>query len=150
MRNDFCACMRDYGGSPYALNVEQMAMRNQNFRTAVWTGEDMQMTLMCIPPCGEIGMEIHKDTDQFIRVERGNAVVMMGRCREQMEFRQNLCSGDAVFVPAGTWHNIVNVGSVSLKVSTIYAPPHHPKGTVHCTKEDAEHGEDGGMTPYGR
>lgn len=127
----------DHGGSPYVLNVEQMAMRNQNFRTAVWTGNYLQMTLMCIPPGGEIGIEMHHDTDQFIRIERGNAVVKMGRCKEEMASCRRVCIGDAIFVPAGTWHNIINSGSCLLKVSSIYAPPHHPKGTVHVTKEDA-------------
>lgn len=96
------------------------------------------MTLMCIPPCGEIGLEIHEDTDQFIRVEQGKAIVKMGKCRNQLDCRQDLCRGDGVFVPAGTWHNIVNTGRESLKVSSIYAPPHHPRGTVERTKSDAE------------
>lgn len=113
-------------------------MENQTFRTAVWTGGYLQMTLMCIPPCGEIGLEIHEDTDQFIRVERGKAVVKMGKYRTHLDFMQSICTGDGVFVPAGTWHNIVNVGGAPLRLSSIYAPPHHPKGTVHYTKEDAE------------
>lgn len=136
MRYDNYASLRDYGENPYALNMEQMSMENQNFRTAVWTGKYLQMTLMCISPCGEIGLEIHTDTEQFIRVERGKAVVKMGKCKTQLDFIQDLCTGDAVFIPAGTWHNIVNVGRNPLRVSSIYAPPHHPKGTVHCTKED--------------
>lgn len=135
------AGLKDYGGSLYALNVEQMAMRNQNFRTAVWTGNYLQMTLMCIPPHGEIGLEIHPDTDQLIRIESGNAVVKAGKNKNQLEFRQRLSVGDAVFIPAGTWHNVVNSGENSLRVSSVYAPPHHPKGTVHRTKEEAERKE---------
>ncbi len=99
------------------------------------------MTLMCIPPCGEIGLEIHQDTDQFIRIEGGRAVVKMGKFENQLDFRQSLCIGDAVFIPAGTWHNIVNVGGCPLKVTSIYAPPRHPRGTIQCTKEDAEREE---------
>ena len=95
------------------------------------------MTLMCIPPCGDIGLEIHEDTDQYIRVEMGRAAVRMGKCKNQLNFQQNLCRGDGIFIPAGTWHNIVNTGRSSLKVSSVYAPPHHPRGTVHYTKEDA-------------
>lgn len=132
---------RLWGGNPYALNMEQMAMKNQNFRTAIWTGRYLQMTLMCIPPCGEIGLEIHQDTDQFIRIEGGRAVVKMGKFENQLDFRQSLCIGDAVFIPAGTWHNIVNVGGCPLKVASIYAPPRHPRGTIQCTKEDAEREE---------
>lgn len=138
MRYDNCMCLKDYGNDPYVLNVEQMAMKNQTFRTAIWTGRHLQMTLMCIPPCGEIGLEIHEETDQFIRIECGRAAVQMGKCKNQLDFRQNLCKGDAIFIPAGTWHNIVNIGRCPLKVSSIYAPPNHPKGTIHCTKEDAE------------
>ncbi len=141
MNCEYRVCQKDYGANPYVANIGQMAVQNQNFRTAIWTGCHLQMTLMCIPPCGEIGLELHADTDQFVRVEQGNAVVKMGRRKERMDFYQNMRSGDAVFIPAGTWHNIVNAGRNFLKVSSIYAPPHHPKGTVHRTREEAEREE---------
>ena len=96
------------------------------------------MTLMCIPPCGEVGMEIHHDMDQYIRVEEGQALVCMGARKEKPEFRRRLDTGDAFFVPSGTWHNVQNTGKCSLKLSSIYGPPHHPRGTVHPTKADAE------------
>lgn len=131
----------DNGPNPYVANIQQEAVENQNFRTAIWTGCHLQMTLMSIPPCGEIGLEIHTDTDQLIRVEQGRAVVKMGRCKNQLDFQQNMCSGDAVFIPAGTWHNVVNIGRNPLKVSSVYAPPNHPRGTVHPTKEDAQREE---------
>ena len=99
------------------------------------------MTLMCIPPCGEIGPEVHEDTDQFIKVEQGTALVKMGGCEKQPHFRQNMCKGDAVFIPAGTWHNVVNTGKTSLKLSSIYAPPHHPRGTVQRSKADSDREE---------
>ena len=130
--------MSDYGPYPYAVNVERLAMENRNFRTAVWTGCHMQMTVMMIPMCGEIGLEVHPETDQFIRVEQGRAVVQMGECKERVEFQQNLCKGDAVFIPAGMWHNVLNTGRQPLRLSTIYAPSQHPRGTVHRTKADAE------------
>lgn len=128
----------DYGPNPYVTNIEQMAIRNQNFRTVIWTGEHMQATLMCIPPCGEIGLEIHPSTDQFIRIEQGCAIVIMGKLKNYMDFRQNMSKNDAVFIPAGNWHNIMNVGKQVLKVSVLYAPPNHPKDTIHRTKEDSE------------
>lgn len=128
----------DYGPNPYVTNIEQMAIRNQNFRTVIWTGDHMQATLMSIPPCGEIGLEIHPYTDQFIRIEQGCAIVVMGKSKNHMDFRQNMSKNDAVFIPAGNWHNIMNVGKQVLKVSVIYAPPNHPKGTIHRTKEDSE------------
>ncbi|MGN0435194.1 MAG: cupin domain-containing protein [Wujia sp.] len=128
----------DYGGMPYVANIEKRAVQNTNFRTTIWTGCNLQMTLMCIPPCGEIGLEIHKDTDQFIRVEQGMAVVVMGKRRSCLDFEQKMCKGDAAFIPAETWHNVVNLGRTPLKLSVFYAPPNHQKGTVHRTKADAE------------
>lgn len=128
----------DHGADPFAANIPCAARQNQNFRTAFWTGCQMQMTLMCIPPCCEIGLEMHPDTEQVIRVECGQAKVCMGSCRENLDIRCCLGEGDAVFVPAGTWHNVCNTGNCPLKLSSVYAPPHHPHGTVHRTKEDAE------------
>lgn len=128
----------DYGACSYATNVGRMARQNTHFRTALWTGCHLQMTLMCIPRCGEIGVEIHEDTDQFIRVEQGQAMVLLGECENRMDMRQGLMQGDGVFVPAGTWHNIINTGNCCLKVSSIYAPPHHPWRTVQRDKESGE------------
>ena len=125
----------DYGPNPYAANIEQKAMVNENFRYAVWTGDRLQMTLMCIPLCGEIGLEMHDDTDQFIRVEQGCGCVKMGECQNRQDFRKNLSKGDVAFVPAGTWHNVINTGRGPLKISSIYAPPNHPRGTLERTKE---------------
>lgn len=133
--------LTDNGGKPYLSNIEQTAMRNRNFRTSIWTGSNLQMTLMCIPPCGDIGQEIHENTDQFIRVEHGTALVVLGKCKDKIDIRQRLSRGDAVFIPAGTWHNIINAGNNVLRVSSIYAPPNHPKGTIHHTKEEAEREE---------
>ncbi len=128
----------DYGPNPYVANIEQEALQNRNFRTVVWTGCHLQMTVMCIPPCGEIGLEVHGDTDQLIRVEQGRAAVRIGKCADKPVFQQNMCEGDAVFIPAGTWHNVVNIGRQALKVSSVYAPPNHPRGTVHFTRADVE------------
>lgn len=133
-----CAEKIDNGAKPYMTNVEMMTLQNPNFRTAIWTGKYMQMTVMCIPSCGEIGLEIHPETDQLIRVEQGRAVVKMGKSKGCLDFQRNMCGGDTAFIPAGTWHNVVNIGRNPLKVSVIYAPPHHARGTVHRTKADVE------------
>lgn len=125
----------DYGPDPYTANIEQKAIANENFRYAVWTGDRLQMTLMCIPICGEIGLEMHDDTDQFIRIEQGCGRVMMGECQGRQDFRKMLNKGDVAFMPAGTWHNIINTGRGALKISSIYAPPNHPSGTLERTKE---------------
>ena len=136
-----CSKTLDHGPMPYVVNIECMAKKNCTFRTAVWTGCHLQMTLMCIPPCGDIGMEMHEDTDQLIRVEQGRALVIMKSCNDASEIERVIGKNDVVFVPAGTRHNIVNIGEMNLKVSSTYAPPNHPRGTVHCTKADAEEEE---------
>lgn len=135
MNHCSCEVSQDKGRDPYALSVRKAACINQNFRTAIWTGRYLQMTVMCIAPQEEIGLEIHSDTDQFIRIECGTAIVMMGGCKTRQEYCRQLCKGEGVFVPAGMWHNIKNTGNGLLKLSSIYAPPHHPKGTVQRLKE---------------
>lgn len=133
-----CGCETDHGPKPYATNIMHTARQNHNFRTAFWSGCHLQMTLMCIPVCGDIGVEMHSDTDQFIRVEEGQAIVRMGTCKDKLDFHYRLGVGDAVFVPSGTWHNVSNTGNCPLKLSSLYAPPKHPRGTIHHTKADAE------------
>lgn len=141
MSYSHCNNLTDHGPNPYVTNIKQAALQNPNFRTAVWTGCHLQMTVMCILPCGEVGLEVHEGTDQLIRVEQGTAVVKIGKCADQPDFQQNMCKGDAVFIPAGTWHNVVNIGRNALKLSSVYAPPNHRRGTVHLTKADAEREE---------
>ena len=131
----------DPGSVPFTANMAQTALQNRNFRRAVWTGNHLQWTVMCIPIRGEIGVEMHPETDQLIRVEAGQAAVHMGTCRGKLHFRQILNAGDGVLVPCGTWHNVVNVGNRPLKLSSLYAPVQHPRGTVHRTKAEAEKAE---------
>ena len=128
----------DYGPEPFIIDIEKAAQENTNYRAALWTGRHLQLTLMSIPVGGEIGLEMHSDTDQFLRIEIGHGIAMMGPSEKQLNNRQIVCSGYAVFVPAGTWHNIVNTGNCPLKIYTIYAPPHHPHGTVQATKAAAD------------
>lgn len=128
----------DYGAEPYAADIEQLSAQNTNFRTAIWTGQHLQTTIMCIPPYEDIGLEMHPDTDQLIRIEQGHARIKMGKNRGLSDFQQELRKGDVAFIPAGTWHNIINTDWIPLKVSSVYAPPNHPEGTIHPTKADAE------------
>jgi mannose-6-phosphate isomerase-like protein (cupin superfamily) len=129
-------CGTDYGPEPFVGSITAAAKQNQNFRIAYWTGNHLQMTLMNIPVRGDIGVEMHPDTDQYIRIESGQALVRMGECRENLCGSHHVRAGDGVFVPRGTWHNIINTGSCPLKLSSIYAPPQHPRGTIHRTKAD--------------
>ncbi|HPR40038.1 MAG TPA: cupin domain-containing protein [Oscillospiraceae bacterium] len=128
----------EYNPEPLMVNIPQAAWQNQNFRAVLWTGNRLQMVLMSIPVREEIGAEVHTAVDQMIRVEEGQAAVQVGSDKDHLSDPKRLGRGDAVFVPAGTWHNIINLGSRPLKLSTIYAPPNHPVGTVQHTKADAE------------
>lgn len=128
-------CKNEHGGEVYVFNVEKAAHRNQNFRESVWTGNYLQMTLMSIPCAKSIGVELHDDTDQYIRIEHGYALLLTGDNPNCLLNKKKLCKGDAVFIPAGVWHNVVNIGRCALKISSVYAPPHHPK----CTLEKHNH-----------
>lgn len=144
--NSFCPMdcgspMADPGAVPFDRNIPQASQKNHNFRTVLWTGNRLQLTVMCIPLRGEIGWELHPDTDQLIRVEEGQASIRMGKSRDQTLFQRCLGVGDAVLVPCGTWHNVINTGKQALKLSSVYAPPQHPRGTIHRTRADAEHEE---------
>lgn len=128
----------DLGNVPAIINIHKEACSNPYFRKAIWTGDYLQVTVMSIPAGGEIGLELHEDTDQFIRIEYGIASVYMGKTKQDVKFLGNANPNFAVLVPAGTWHNIINEQKVPLKVYSIYAPPHHPVGTIHRTKFDAD------------
>lgn len=129
--------LRDYGPNPFTINIEEAALQNENFRTALWTGEYLQLTLMSINVGEDIGLEMHPATDQFIRVEQGQGLVVMGDNRENLNYRQRVFKNSIILIPAGKWHNLINTGSIPLKLYSIYAPPQHPWGTVHRTKQDA-------------
>lgn len=139
-KNNNCSrmCLTDYGPEPFVTNINNAARKNTNYRTALWTGEYLQLTLMSIPVCGEIGLEVHPETDQFLRIEGGNGLVLMGQEKNLLNYQRQVSEGNAVFVPAGTWHNIINTGNCPLKLYTVYAPPHHPHGTVQTTKAIAD------------
>lgn len=128
---------RDHGKKPYVVNINQASKQNSTYRTAIWTGEHLQVTLMSINVGDDIGLEVHPDVDQFLRIEQGQGMVYMGNRKDQLDFRTEVSDDYAIMVPAGTWHNVINTGNQSLKLYSIYAPPEHPFGTVHKTKADA-------------
>lgn len=127
-------CSTDFGPNPYVTNIECATKHNKTYRTSLWTGKYLQTTLMSIPVRGDVGLECHPETDQFFRIEQGTALVKMGSTQDNLSFSQRASNGYAIFIPAGTWHNIINVGSVPLKMYSIYAPPKHPFCTVQQTK----------------
>ncbi len=134
-------CCFDHGGKPFAVNLKNAAIQNPFFRTSLWTGKSFQLTLMCIEAGDDIGLECHSDVDQFIYIESGQGCTVMGDCKEHLELEMNVCANFGIFVPAGTWHNIINTGRCPLKVFSIYAPPEHPKCTQEKTKAEAMENE---------
>ncbi|MDD2586510.1 MAG: cupin domain-containing protein [Syntrophomonadaceae bacterium] len=132
----YCSHFHDHGPCPFVTNIEKETLKNNNYRTALWTGKYLQLTLMSIED--EIGVEMHPDLDQFIRLEQGEGIIMMGESRDSLNFQRKVYDDDVILIPAGTWHNLINTGRVPIKLYSIYAPPEHPWGTVHKTREDSE------------
>jgi mannose-6-phosphate isomerase-like protein (cupin superfamily)/rubrerythrin len=129
--------LKDYGPNPFVINIEEATKQNDTFRTALWTGDHLQVTLMSINVGEDIGLEIHPTLDQFLRVEQGEGIVQMGDSQDQLNFQENVHDDFAIVIPAGKWHNLTNTGDEPLKLYSIYAPPQHPFGTVHETKAEA-------------
>lgn len=125
----------------WSANIEDATTKNTTFRTVLFTGTAMQLTVMSLGPGEEIGLEVHPATDQFLRVEQGSARVVMGATKDQLDETHDLSDDWAVIVPAGTWHNVVNTGQGPLKLYSIYTPPEHPPNTVHATKAEADAAE---------
>ncbi len=120
--------MKGYNGQ-----IEKLTLENSNFRQVLFTGKKTQLVLMSLKPGEEIGEEVHDKVDQFFRFEAGEGKAII----DEQEYEVK--DGDAVIVPAGSKHNIVNVSSSEdLKLYTLYSPPNHPDGTVHKTKTEAE------------
>ena len=129
---------KDYGKKPHVVNIEDLTKDNGNYRTTIWTGDNLQVTVMNIEAGDDIGLEVHEGIDQFIRIEAGKGICKMGPAEDNLDFEKEVEDDDAVFVPADLWHNITNTGDEPLKLYTIYAGPDHLAGTVHPTHEDAE------------
>ncbi len=121
----------------FFINIEEEALTNEAFREVLFTTERTQLVAMSLRPGEEIGREIHADADQFIRVESGQGKVILED--RELDFE----GGDAVVIPAGTEHNVINTSDeFELKLYTLYAPPQHAEGTVHLTKAEALEGKE--------
>jgi len=117
-------------------NIENLTIENDNFRKVIYTGKNLQLVLMNLQVGEDIGLEIHKNIDQFFRFESGE-----GKCIiDNNEY--TVTEGDAIVVPAGAQHNIINTGATSFKFYTVYAPPNHQDGTLRRTKKEAENKEE--------
>ncbi len=119
----------------YVSNIEKLSLENENFRKVLYTTTNAQLVLMSLLPGEEIGEEVH-DVDQFLRIESGVGKSVLNGEEQILE------SGSAVVVPAGVKHNIINTGTQSMKLYTLYTPPHHKDGTIHRTKADAVKDEE--------
>ena len=124
--------MKEYVGA-----IGELTLKNTFFRQVLFTAEHAQLVVMCLQPGEEIGDEVHADVDQFFRIEHGEARFVFDEKKERL-----VHGGDAVVVPAKTYHNVINASKTEpLKLYTIYSPPNHPAGTVHKTKAEAEAAE---------
>ena len=133
--------MADNGPAPYVTDIEAATLGNNTFRTTVWTGKHLQLTVMCLQPEEEIGLEVHHDLDQFLRIEQGHGRVVMGPTRDDLSFKREVSDDDVILVPAGSWHNVTNTGDEPLKLYSVYGPAEHEPGTVHLTKAEADAAE---------
>ena len=115
----------------FVQNIEDLAIKNDDFRQVLYTTKQCQLVLMALKPKEEIGAEVHK-SDQFFRVEEGTGEAVLDGVRTPIR------AGFAVVVPGGVKHNIINTGNVPMKLYTLYAPPNHRDGVVHHTRADAE------------
>ena len=114
-------------------NIEQLTLKNEFFRQVLFTGKYAQLVVMSLPMGEEIGNEVHEHVDQFFRIEQGEATFIF-----ENKTKRIAKNGDAIIVPAGTYHNVINSSKAEkLKLYTIYSPPNHPEGTIHKTKADA-------------
>ncbi|MCF6276566.1 MAG: cupin domain-containing protein [Candidatus Magasanikbacteria bacterium] len=124
----------------YIVNIEKETLENNDYRRVLYTSKSSQLVVMNIQPGDEIGSEVH-ELDQFIRVEQGEAKVVLDGVESVLK------DDFAVVIPAGTEHNVINIGESELKVYSIYSPPEHKDGTVHKTKlEEVEEHFDGVTT----
>ena len=129
--------IKDIGPEPQSFDLEKATRDNRNYRTVAWSGRYLQMTLMSIPPGSDIGLEVHPDTDQFLRLDAGRGRAQIGPAKDQLTFDREVSDGWCVLIPAGSWHNVTNIGDEPMQVYAIYAPAHHKPGKIHTTASEA-------------
>ncbi len=125
----------------WVKNIEKITLGNKNFRKVVFTGKYAQVVLMRLAVGEEIGWEVHAKVDQFFRVEQGKVRLDLGVGKDAVDESHTAKNAWAFVIPAGTWHNVTNIGNKTVKLYTIYSPPNHPAGTVQKTKAEADAAE---------
>jgi mannose-6-phosphate isomerase-like protein (cupin superfamily) len=120
----------------FVADIEKLTVENTDFRRVLYTGKYLQLVLMTLQPGDEIGAEVHEDRDQFFRIESGSGEVLIDGKRNPVK------DDDAIIVPAGARHNVVNTGDAPLMLYTLYGPPEHRDGVVHKTKAEADANEE--------
>lgn len=129
--------IKDNGPQPQSFDLEQDTRRNAQYRSVAWSGRYLQVTLMSIPVGCDIGLEMHPETDQFLRLDAGRGRVQIGSAKDQLTFEKEVSDGWCILVPAGSWHNVTNIGDEPMQLYAIYAPAHHKPGKVHKTASEA-------------
>ena len=129
--------IEDIGPKPQSFDLEKSTRENTQYRSVVWSGRYLQVTLMSIPVGSDIGLEMHPETDQFLRLDAGRGRVQIGAAKDQLTFDEEVSDGWCILVPAGSWHNVTNIGEEPMQVYAIYAPAHHKPGKIHKTASDA-------------
>jgi mannose-6-phosphate isomerase-like protein (cupin superfamily) len=132
----------DIGPEPQTFDIERATTENPHYRSVAWSGRYLQVTLMSIPVGGDVGLEAHPETDQFLRLDAGEGRVQMGPAKDELTFQRDISDGWCVLVPAGIWHNITNTGTSPMQLYAIYAPAHHAPDKVQKTAEIAEADQD--------
>jgi mannose-6-phosphate isomerase-like protein (cupin superfamily) len=134
--------IEDIGPKPQSFDLEQATCDNKNYRSVAWSGRYLQVTLMSIAVGEDVGLEAHPETDQFLRLDAGRGRVQMGPAKDQLTFEKEVSDGWCVLVPAGTWHNIINIGEEPMQLYAVYAPAHHKPGKIHVTAADDRNDKD--------
>lgn len=134
--------INDIGPQPQAFDLEEATRQNQYYRSVAWSGRYLQVTLMSIAPGREIGLEMHPDTDQFLRLDGGRGRVQIGPAKDQLLFDKEVSDGWCILVPAGSWHNVTNIGDEPMQIYAVYAPAHHKPGKIHRTSSEADADEN--------
>ncbi len=134
--------LKDYGPNPFVVNINEAAKQNNTYRTALWTGSHLQVTLMSLNVGEDIGLEIHPDVDQLLRFEQGQGIVQMGKNKDNLSFQWRIFDDSAIMIPAGMWHIVTNTGNVPMKLYSIYAPPnrspHDSVRLLHAAQDSSQ------------